>query len=126
MNIRVIVPLKWESDFRIDLFSVLKKRGYTWSGGDSLDVDQQKMHNMAYIAICVDRPIISFSSKISIVEKYRGECGYNYVVVNPTIDNIFNSINFINKLLEEQIDEFYLDSFIRSHHELKDKIKLLC
>lgn len=125
MTIRVIVPLTWESDLRRELFLKLKELGYTWSKGDPLDSDQEKMHNMAYVAIFINQPIVKFSSKIELGEKPKSEHWYNYFLTYPDVDKVLQSINFIKQYLDEDQDEYEIENFIMSHHSLKDSLLLI-
>ena len=120
MNIRVVVPLKWNSQFREDLFTTLKQLGYKWSKGESLTTDKEKFHHMAYIAINCNEPFVTFSSKMNIVEKPVSECGLNYILVRPDIPKILSTINYIKQYLAESPREEDLHSFVQSHYELKD------
>lgn len=120
MTIRIIVPLKWESNLRRELFQELNKLGYTWSKGDLLDVDQENMHNMAYIAIFITEPIIKFSSNIEVGKKLKDIGWYNYFLPCPDINKVIGSINFIKQYLDENPEECKIEDFITNHHLFKD------
>lgn len=125
MTIRIVIPLNWESQFRIDLFSKLKELGYRWSKGDSLDSDYAKLHTMAYVAIFADQPIVKFSSKKELGEKPYGESGFNYVMIRPTVDEVVKTMKYIQQYLNENPVEEEIHDFIKMHHELKDSFVLV-
>ena len=115
MTIRIIVPLTWESDLRKELFQKLTELGYTWSAGDSLNIDREIFHNMAYIAIFITKPIVKFSSNIEIGKKLRDISWYNYFVSCPDVDGVIQSINFIKQYLSENPEEYKIKDFITNH-----------
>ena len=115
MTIRIIVPLTWESDLRKELFQKLTELGYTWSAGDSLNIDRERFHNMAYIAIFITDPIVRFSSNIEIGKKLRDISWYNYFVSCPDVDGVIQSINFIKQYLSENPEEYKIKDFITNH-----------
>ena len=115
MTIRIIVPLRWESDLRKELFKKLTELGYTWSAGDSLNTDRKGFHNMAYIAIFITEPIVRFSSNIEIGKKLKDISWYNYFVSCPDVDGVIQSINFIKQYLSENPEEYKIQDFITNH-----------
>lgn len=120
MNVRVLVPLKWDSSFREGLLLTLKDLGYRWQKGTSLTADQKAFHKMAYIAIWCNEPIVSFSSNKKMIDRPSTDLGLNYIMINPTIPNVVSAINCIKKYLAEDLSEESLRDFIESHYELKN------
>jgi hypothetical protein len=125
MTVRIVIPLKWESPFRIDLFNKLKELGYRWSKGDSLDVDYAKLHKMAYVAIFVTEPIVRFSSKKELGQKPTSENGFNYIMIRPAVDDVVRCLSYIKQYLNENPDSDEVEEFIMNHHVLKDNLLLL-
>lgn len=121
-DIRVVVPLKWNSALRRELFHKLQQKGYTWSCGDSLSQDKEKYHNLAYVAIYVYPLHVKYSSKIELVQKAESECGFNYVLPsNVNVDKIFHSLDYIKSVVLNEIkEEDALRSFVNTHYSIKD------
>ena len=120
-DIRIVVPLKWDSDLRKELFKILQEKGYKWSGGDPLSLEREKYQNMAYVAIYAVNPYIRYSSHIEMLNKPVSDCGYNYILPsNVKIKQILKSLVYVKTLLSEDPAEYKIDNFVTSHHELKD------
>ena len=121
-DIRVVIPLRWESVKRKTLFEELKKLGYTWSQGDSLDTDKENLHRMAYVAVYINAPVIRFSSNPKLIDKPVSECGYNYIIHDSSsVSDIIKSLKYLQSLSEEDLNtEYRIKGLVESHYRLKD------
>ena len=118
-DLRVIVPISWQSALREPLFSALKQKGYKWSKGNSLDTCSEKLMQMAYVAIYVHKPICKFASHLAKAKDIVSEVGLNYIVKNYSVNEILDTIKYLEKLSKE-LSENQLISFLQSHeHYLK-------
>lgn len=122
MEIRVIVPINWDSDLRRELLKALKFRGYTWRCGEDLESNQPNCMNAKYIAISTTHPVISYSSHFDIVDKVSSSCGYNYILPTPSVKRAIQTVQLIQNYWLHKLDEDQIVALLQEHRTLLDTI----
>jgi len=118
MEIRVIVPINWDSNLRRDLLKALKFRGYTWRCGEDLESNQPNCVNAKYIAISTTHSVVSYSSHLDIISKVSSGCGYNYILATPSVEKAIQTVQLIQKYWLNQLEENQIVDLLQEHYNL--------
>lgn len=115
MNVRLIIPLTYDSPLRIPLFDFLRSKNYTWGNGDSINLDSNGIQNIQRLIIFVNRPWIRYSNKEKYGNTLQVESGFNYFVQEPSIEKISSLLNVLSSLNKNET-QYTLYDFIREHY----------